>query len=173
MANFIVAVDPDNERRTRFVDSIRPLIAPVEGLTIGDCGTSDFSALWALLPDAPFSRSVDDHGVAVIWGEAIVSSGSRRQDATGLRQLWRGPATRLPPYDGFHSAVVYAPEAGLCATADLLGLFPLYYYYNTGVLLIGSSPELMRWHPSFKRELSSAGLIGLLLTNALKSARSA
>lgn len=167
MANFFVVVDPYQERRSRFVELIRQRIAPVDGLAIDDCEAEDLSALWAILPDAPLSHSADDGGMAVIWGDAIDNLTARRQNAAGLRQIWKESATPFPPYDGFYSAVVYEPKVGLCATADLLGLFPVYYYWEKEVLFISSSPELMQSHPSFKKQLSVTGLVGLLLTNGL------
>jgi asparagine synthase (glutamine-hydrolysing) len=51
--------------------------------------------------------------------------------------------------------------------ADVLGLFPVYYAARTGTLVVGSSPELFRRHPSFPSELSLEGLTSLLLTHAV------
>jgi asparagine synthase (glutamine-hydrolysing) len=50
-------------------------------------------------------------------------------------------------------------------SADLLGLFPVYYYAHQEVFLLASSPELFRHHPSFQPKFNPRGLVGLLLTN--------
>lgn len=167
MANFIVVVDPDPDRRKCFVDAVRQVIAPVDGLAIASCESASLSAVWAALPTAPLSYQVDDEGMSAIWGEAIEGPSGGRQNAAGLRQIWRQEARVPPPYDGFHSAVVYEPKIGLCITADLLGLFPVTYYWHKDILLVSSSPELMPLHPIFVKRLNVAGLVGLLLTNGL------
>jgi asparagine synthase (glutamine-hydrolysing) len=42
-------------------------------------------------------------------------------------------------------------------------MFPVYWWQSGDVLLVGSSPELFRHHPSFRFELDLAGLTGILL----------
>ena len=93
---------------------------------------------------------------------------SERIDASNLRNLWKSSPNRvLLPFDGFHALAVYHPHLGLTVTADLLGLFPIYYYTRGDVLLVGYSPELFRYHPLFKQVFNPAGLVGILLTNGL------
>ncbi|RMF38736.1 MAG: asparagine synthetase B family protein [Chloroflexi bacterium] len=166
MANFVIIVDPDTERRTRFVETIKPLLPPVDGLQTTTEATGDFCAVWASREDAPVSRVADGAGAAVIWGEAIPRESSERLDAARLRDLWReDPALhRPPPLEGFHAAVAYRPGSGVVVGADLLGLFPVYHYAAGEVLLVGSSPELFRHHPAFRAGLDLAGLVGILLT---------
>jgi asparagine synthase (glutamine-hydrolysing) len=50
------------------------------------------------------------------------------------------------------------------AGADVLGLFPVFWWASGDVLLIGSSPELFKHHPLFRFDLDLAGLTGILLT---------
>ena len=168
MANFIIVVDPDPERRSHFTRTIEPLLPPVEGLITNSCATGNFHASWAANPHAPISYATEQDGAAVIWGEAIVQSESLRIDASRLKALGRESEYKsFPPFDGFYAAVVYHPQFGITVGADILGIFPVYYYTNNDVILVGSSPELFRYHPLFKTELNPAGLVGILLTNGL------
>lgn len=168
MANFIIVIDPDAKQRNEFINTVQPLISPVDGLVTNQCSTADFCAIWAADIHAPISQTADKTGAAVIWGDAIDSAKQERIDATLLRQLWCNiPEHRPCALDGFYAAVTYSLNAGLVLGADLLGLFPVYYYAGQNILLIGSSPELFRHHPDFKTELDPAGLVGLLLTNGL------
>jgi asparagine synthase (glutamine-hydrolysing) len=168
LVNFVIVVDPDVKRRSLFIEAIEPILPPVDGLVTCTCSKEDFCAIWAAVPSAPVSYVVDNKGVAVIWGEAIRGPGSERIDATQLRYLWDNPADSLPEeFDGFFAAVVYKPKLGLIVGADILGIFPIYYYATDDVILVGSSPELFRYHPSFRMKFNPAGLVGILLTNSL------
>jgi asparagine synthase (glutamine-hydrolysing) len=83
-----------------------------------------------------------------------------------LRHLWMD--SRFPEaLDGIHIAVTYYPEKGLTAAADLLGLFPVYYYVSDEVALIGPSPRLFQFHPSFKASLNPEGLVRIFLTKCI------
>ena len=165
MANFVAIVDPDARRRTRFVETVKPLLPPVEGLQVATCTTGDFCAIWASQEQSPGSYVADEQGVAVIWGEAINRNGSERIEATRLRSLWDESGRHIPDaFDGFYAAVVYRPDKGLVVGADLLGLFPVYYYAAGEVILVGSSAELFRYHPAFRTAFNPVGLVGILLT---------
>jgi asparagine synthase (glutamine-hydrolysing) len=168
LANFLVVVDADAERRALFVRGVQPRMALVEGLQLGSCAYGDFTALWAVAPGAPVSCVADSEGSGVLLGDAIPGPGPERIDAKGLREHWQGAQEKRPePYDGFHAGVVQDREQSVIAGADLLGLFPVYYSAVGGAVLIGSSPELFRYHPAFGMEFSAEGLVGILLTNGL------
>jgi len=168
LANFVVIVDADAERRALFIRTIQPRMVLVNGLQLGSCSQGDFSSLWAAAPGAPISQVADSEGAAVLWGEAIPGPGPERIDAAGLREQWQGVMENPPEaYDGFYAGVVQDRQRGLIVGADLLGLFPVYYCAVGGGVLIGSSPELFRHHPEFRMELNPAGLVGILLTNGL------
>lgn len=168
MANFFIIVDPHSERRSHFIKKIEPLLPPVDGLTINSCTRGDFQAIWAIHPQAPISCIVEQEEAAIIWGEAIAPGQSTRLDANVLRNLWQKlPEQGLPPFDGFYAAVAYNPNYGLTVTADILGLFPIYYYVKNEVILVASSPELFRHHPLFTPQFNPHGLVGIILTNGL------
>lgn len=167
MANFVIIVDPDAEARSRYIEKIKPLLPPVEGLIINSCEVGDFSAIWAANPQAPISYKKDEEGVGIIWGDALFQRESKRVDPGTLRKLWKNPNSESPIFDGFYAAAVYHPEEGLAMGADIIGLFPVYYYQRKDVILVGSSPELFRYHPLFQAEFNPAGLVGILLTNGL------
>lgn len=168
MANFVVVVDPNPARRDQFVRTITPRLAIVSGLQPGSCCEGDCSILWAAAAGAPIRQLADARGVVVLWGEPVLGPGPQRADALTLRSHWHSPEGVPPePYDGFYAGVVFDVERGLTVGADLLGLMPVYYCTAGNVILIGSSPELFRYHPSIRMEFNPAGLIGILLTNGL------
>jgi asparagine synthase (glutamine-hydrolysing) len=168
MVNFAIVVDHDPARRLLFLKTALPDMPPVEGLITSQCSCEDFLAVWAGGQWAPISHAVNEDGAAVIWGEAIRIDGSTRVNAKQLQHLWNKPeANQSPAFDGFHAAAVYSPEKGLVVGADLLGIFPIYYYTTENTVLVASSPELFRHHPDFRTELDPTGLVGILLTNGL------
>ncbi len=167
MANFLLVVDRDADRRAAFVGAAEKRLGPFRGLEVERCGTGDFAGIWARGLRAPVSHSTHGERAAIVWGEVFRDDGARL-DACQIERLWRPPDTRLPePLDGFYAAAVYSAEAGLTVGADLLGLFPIYYYSIGDVLLVGSSPEMFRAHPLFRGELDPSGLVGILLLSHL------
>ena len=172
MANFVIVVDPDADRRSAFVARVTPHLAPVEGLAISECGIDHYRALWACDLRAPVSHTTGDVDAAVIWGEAIPGPGPERLSADQLQTSWNeqgGPSGPQPPatFDGYFAASVYHRQRGLRVGADPLGLFPVYYWHAQDVLLVGSSPELFKMHPLFRARFNAAGLVGILLTGGL------
>ncbi len=168
MANFVVTLDPDPVRRAQFVDGIVPRLSLVDGLLHSSCAVGDFRAVWASAPRAPVDCHSDQSTCAVIWGEAVPGPGPARLTAARLQALW-DPAGPDPPavFDGLYAAASYHQGSGLVIGADVLGLFPVYYWCDGEVLLAGSSPELFRYHPRFRPRFDPAGLVGILLTNGL------
>ncbi len=167
MANFIIVVDPDPDRRSRFIQIITPLLPPVEGLITNSCTIGNCHAIWAAHKSAPISWIADENGVSVIWGEAIVQGESTRLDAISLREFWQNLNPNSPIFDGFYAAFTYHPHLGLTVGADLVGVFPIYYYTHGEVALVASSSELFKYHPVFPQKFNPAGLVGILLTNGL------
>ncbi|WP_414587629.1 asparagine synthase-related protein [Scytonema sp. PCC 10023] len=168
MANFFVVVDPDHERRSQFVKKIEPLLPPVEGLVTNSCSVGNFCAVWAASSTAPISHTVEQQDAAVIWGDAMHQTKAARINADGLLNLWKDSTDNTySAFNGFYAAVTYHQHYGLKVGADLLGLFPVYYYTHGEVALVGSSPELFRYHPLFQPAFNPAGLVGILLTNGL------
>jgi len=147
------------------------MLPPVDGLNtfVQSCG--DFCAIWAAGPWTPVSCDFADESAAIIWGEAFLRSEPRQMKASDLQCSWEKQAESSVPSDGLYVAVKYSTTTGLVVGADLLGLFPVYYYAVGDVILVGSSPELFRHHPSFKAERDVSGLIGILLTNGLFNGR--
>jgi asparagine synthase (glutamine-hydrolysing) len=166
MANFIVVVDENEERRRRFIARVRPMLPPLDGLDIGDATLGPFAACWAARPAAPTSVHTGADVAAVVWGDALPREGPSVR-ASDLAGLWSDDRERTPPaFDGFYAAVRFHARQGLTVGGDVLGLFPVYYGVRRGVIVVGSSPELFRHHPLFPVELDREGLIGLLVTHA-------
>jgi len=166
LVNFILIVDANHKRRLSYLEKIEALLPPVEGLVTSSCSNEDFCAIWAAGAWTPVSYVSDSNGVAIVFGDAIKGPGSERLTANQLRHLWN--SSKLPSaLDGFHAAAVYSSKKGIIVGADLLGVFPIYHYVSDGVILVGSSPELFRYHPCFRMKFNPAGLVSILLTNGI------
>ncbi|NES74808.1 MULTISPECIES: asparagine synthase-related protein [Okeania] len=169
MANLIIIVDSDPERRTNFINKVKPLLPPFTGLVTNSCTTGNFASIWAANSQAPISHCTNNNGAAVVWGHAITHNSTEQINAESLQQKWQPGKINnaFPTFDGFYAAVVYNPEHGLIVGGDLLGFFPLYYYTDENVILIGSSPELFRYYPNFNPQFNPQGLVGLLLVGGM------
>lgn len=165
MANLLLVIDADIERRDRFTAKVETLIAPFDGLRTERCVAGELCAIWARSPRAPVDWSAAGGHASIVWGDAIRQDETTRVDARMLAELWRDPVS-AEVFDGFHLAAIYE-HGRLLAGADRLGLFPLYYWSVDDVVLVGSSPALFRHHPSFRTHLNAAGLAGILLTGHL------
>jgi asparagine synthase (glutamine-hydrolysing) len=166
MANILIVMDRDGERREKYVREAANDLAPVSGLRTGKCASGPATAIWAASENAPIEAVNDEDGGAVLWGDAIPGPDSRRWMIRELRSAWSTP--EIPePCDGFHAAVVWNKAGEISLGTDLLGVFPLYWWADEEVLLAGSSPELFAKHPRFKARFNPAGLVGILLTNGL------
>jgi asparagine synthase (glutamine-hydrolysing) len=164
VANFVALVDPDRDRRERFLEKIEPLLPLMDGLVTGRCEGNHFAALWAASPHAPVSHVADAAGAALVWGDAIPGPGPKRLDAASLRKIWGEGKGAVPAaFDGLHVALVHGHGGRMTVGADLLGIMPVYYCSRGDVLLAASSPELLRHHPACDTSFNPAGLAGILL----------
>ena len=169
MANFLIIVDPDADRRSRFIKAAQPRLAFLDGLVSGQCVSGDFAALWAAGRRAPIVQMGDDDRATIIWGAPIDVDGHAIAPAA-LAAGWREDVPQT--YDGYFAAVDYDRCEGVAIGADILGLYPLFWWQSGDVLLAASSPELFRHHPLFRIELDLAGLTGILLLMHSVSGRS-
>ena len=164
MANFFAIADPVADRRQTFMQTIGALIAPVPGLAIASCGDRDFQAIWAAHPQAPISYEIDPDGLAIVWGDATITGTATRVAAKTLKSYWQD----FPQiFNGLHAALTYDSKLGITVSADLLGIFPIYYYVDQEITLVASSPELFKYHPRYQGKFNPKGLVGILLTNGL------
>jgi len=164
MANFVLVIDSDRQRGRYFVENAATQVALVDGLVTQTCQCGDFTAIWAAAEGAPGSISKTATGAAILWGEATRNQAGDI-DAERLAQLWGDVAQSSgQAFNGFYAGAVYEPEGGLMVGADLLGTFPVYYWQDQNLLLVGSSPELFKAHPAFREEFNPVGLVGILLT---------
>lgn len=168
MANFVIIVDPDERRRSSFIDKVRLVLPLVEGLTQSSCTTGDFASAWACESRAPVTQATRDGERTVLWGDAIPGPGSERITAAELQKIWGAPNATPPAiFDGFYAGVTYSGERGLIVGADPLGIFPVYYWSAADVVLVASSPEPFRYHPLFRPRFNPEALVGILLTGRL------
>ncbi|WNZ29232.1 MAG: hypothetical protein IAX21_11505 [Candidatus Bathyarchaeota archaeon] len=168
VVNFVLLIDPNINRRTEFIKKIMPLIPPVKGLTVFTASNGDLTSIWASGSWTPVSHLNDNKGITTIWGDAINQTRYDKITADQLRKLWNTSSNAIPiAFDGFYAAFTYNQTQGLVVGTDLLGFFPIYYYATDEILLVGSSPELFRYHKCFKKEFNPIGLVGIFLTNGL------
>lgn len=162
MANVIVALDGDPVRRATFLERARARIAPMSGLEIGQREGDGWGAVWAASASAPVGVVFDGTTGTMVWGDAIDPEGRRlgaKDVARGLREDDRAS------WDGFHLAIDLPGNGRLTASVDILGLLPLYHWRSADVVLVGTSVDVFRAHPSFGADLDPTGLIGILLMN--------
>lgn len=173
MANFLVVLDPDADRRGTFLNAAAANLAPVPGLVSGRCDAGDAGVLWVAGPRAPVSIDAGPDRFAVIWGDAIPEATAERMTAARLSTLWLDGREAVPAcFDGYHAAVAYSSAGGLRVGGDIMGLFPLYYWQQGSVVLAGSSAALFPLHPAFRFEFEPAGLAGIMSTYGLVANRS-
>jgi asparagine synthase (glutamine-hydrolysing) len=166
MANWIIIKDDNEDRRKVIARDLQNVISPIDGLAVGSAGGAGWSTVWSASRAAPVNCETDDKGGAVVWGDALDEEG-KAQTAAAIRAAWSGGADGH--WDGYYSAfAVDSENDSLTVGADLLGIFPVYYWSDgKGVVIVGSSPELFRYHPLFPVVLDMKGLVGILMTHGL------
>jgi asparagine synthase (glutamine-hydrolysing) len=167
MANFLLIWDSDRSRRESSARKAQQEVAFLPRLHSGIALATHYALVWASAPHAPVgqSRSSTSQGSdCLLFGEPHDASG---QFVTGddLRQRHDADWTRPNQLNGFYSALGIHPERGVRAEADVLGVFPLYYWQGHTVVLIGTSPALFRCHPLFHGEMDPHGVAAILLTS--------
>ncbi|MEN6384982.1 MAG: asparagine synthase-related protein [Phycisphaerales bacterium] len=165
MANFLAIIDSNPERRARYIDTIKKELAPIESLAINSAAIGDFCIVWANSKNTSVSIALEQKSGAVVFGRPVSDNQKEEIGAGTLLDLWSNDEKRLNAfYNGFYAGIVYSIDKGLTAGADLLGIYPVYYWSSNNVLLAGSSPELFKYHPYFSAQLNPEGLISILLT---------
>lgn len=169
MANFVTLVDPDPARRAAFLAAAAPHLPLLPGLVTGECASHHAATVWAAGARAPVSAAATEASATVVFGDALMGDAGTRLDAPTLGALWHPadgrPLADAPVLDGFHAAVAYDARRGLRAGADVLGWFPLYWFAEGEVVIVASSPELVRHHPLCRTALDPAALAGILMLN--------
>lgn len=171
MANFLLIIDPEPVRRAAFLRATEADLAFLPGLAGGRWENDALALRWAAAPAAPVSVAAHDGGsVTFVLGEPLDDEG-RPRDAATLAGRYAADFTAAASASGFHAIVHHAPHAGLRIEADVLGLFPIYYWQSGPVLLAGSSPALFRRHPQFSTDADLHGVAALLLTSGAVGGR--
>lgn len=166
MANWLVVIDEDEDRRAAYAAKVKSIVAPIPDLNVSSHSGIGWTAVWAAAKTAPVDVDSGSGGGALVWGEARDTAGAL-QTAASIRAAWRNGA--IAQWDGFYTAAaLQEAERYLTVGADLLGIYPVYYWTDTnGKVLVGTSPELFHAHPRFTVELDITGLVGILLSNGL------
>jgi hypothetical protein len=131
-----------------------------------DCG--ELTVITARSPTAPYGEHQSPGTLSCLLGYAVDNSGCWL-DARSVFEIWNREGDGR--FGGYFAAATYSTECELTIGCDLLGFFPVYYTECNGVLMAGSSPELMTAHPSFNPQLDVTGLAGILMTNGLMGNR--
>lgn len=159
MAGFLAVRDPHEDRRRRAVSAATAALVG-RGLRTGTIAAHDVEVVWGAATDAP----VDHHASVVLLGDAMAEG--RRLSATTWRKAWSG--TDLPaPTDGVHVAIAVDADGTLTIDGDLFGLLPIVHTEADGVVLVASSPALLRAHESFRPAIDRRALAELLLVDAV------
>lgn len=176
MANFLVVLDDDALRRESFVQRTRGEISPFPGLRVEGRSGPGWDVLWAAGVQAPVSVRFDEEtssDAAFVWGTPLARDGALLE-ADAIQE--RAHEGGLAQWDGFYALACLRSgaegEPELRLAADVLGLYPVYYWQGAGVALVSSSIELIRQHPDFSARLDVHGLAGVLLSNGLLGGRS-
>lgn len=173
MANFLFVSDPDPVRRQSAAVRARERVAFAPRLRAELSLAPDYAVAWAAAPAAPIEQhcSLEPAGTdCILFGEPHDDAGhtltaadfSQRQDTA-----WNAPAD----CNGYYAALMIHPRHGLRVEADVLGVFPIYYWQRNDVLLVTTSPELFRCHPLFETEVDLHGIAALLLTSGMVGGR--
>jgi asparagine synthase (glutamine-hydrolysing) len=173
MANFLLVVDPDRDRRVQTIDRAFQQVAFLPSLRAEKAVADHYAITWAAAPQAPIERSLAQSpsgGDAILFGEPHDVTG-KRVHAEDLRGRQDAEWLRLHELNGYYAALFIHPRHGVRVEADVLGVFPLYHWARGNVLLIATSPALFRCHPEFATALDLHAVAGLLLTSGLVGGR--
>ena len=167
MAHLALVVDPDPARRAGFAAGVRKLFAELPDVVPGEATAGDLTCVWAAGPRAPIDLHRDGEQLALLVGYAVDDAG-RWLTARQLADAWLADEGDHTAQDGYHVGVAYAPERGLAAGVDPLGLFPLYHATPTdGVTLVATTPQALLAHPLVPWHVDRLGLAGVLLAHGL------
>jgi asparagine synthase (glutamine-hydrolysing) len=166
MANFLLIVDPDKGRRAAMAAAAAKDVRIFPHLSAGAFDNDVLSVLWAVSPTAPVSQHSDRGNYCQLFGEPLDERG-RPCDAAAVAERYAGDFTQPSQLSGFYASVFHGPRRGVRVEADVLGLFPIYYWHQGSVLLAGSSMELFRLHPLFSSQVNTQAIAALLLTSGL------
>jgi asparagine synthase (glutamine-hydrolysing) len=172
MANFLLICDPDASRRNAAARQARDAVAFLPRLRPGLLLAPHHAIAWAAAEDAPVARqgpAAPDRPDCLLFGEPHGDDGRTvtAADLARSAEAWDAPRE----LNGYYAAVLVHPHAGVRVEADVLGMFPIYYWQSGDVLLVGSSPGLFRCHPAFYSRPDLHGVAALLLTSGLVGGR--
>lgn len=173
MANFLFIHDPDTTRRQLAARQAHRRVAFLPHLRAELALAPTYAVTWAAAPGAPvehFSAAAPEGTDGLLFGEPHDDrGGTLSAPALAARHdlVWDLPSG----LNGYYAALMIHPRRGVRVEADVLGIFPIYYWQSGEVLLVASSPELFRSHPCFAREIDLHGVAALLLTSGLAGGR--
>ena len=169
MSNFLYIVDPDHGRRAAFVARARIELAFLPHFEVSVASTTGADFVAAVAPGAPLSHHFSDTGALHLLGDALTADNRGALDASALAH---GPDFDAPANcNGYYVAVRSDTLLGHRLEADVLGLFPVYYWWSGTVLLAGSSPACFRHHPLFNWTVDLHAVAALLLTSSMVEGR--
>ncbi len=161
MPTLALLYDPDPDRRSEAIRRI--------GIEPGMHGYDVPSAQWSHGPwqflcrtnqAMPVQMADRPDGGAFIVGHLLDRS----------LKSWRPEDSVVDPIGGFGAYLqVDKPSMALKATADVLGVFPLYYAYGKDWFMVTTIPWLFRCHPDFQPSWDLEGVASVLTTMHLVS----
>ena len=166
MANLIGVVGSTLESRRQFVASLEQDLKTFPWLERGGTAFGDGEIAWAVPPAAPVAVSTSGEGrTTAVLGSLYRNRTDGVDDAEWIeQQIQGGNPAAVSGQNGYYLAATADPSGEVRVGADLLGLFPVYYYSTPDVLLFSTSPGLFHLFPEVHAEMSIPGLVGILLT---------
>jgi asparagine synthase (glutamine-hydrolysing) len=165
MANLVGIVSDSQEERRDFISRVRGELRLFDWLRAGEKEFNHASVAWACHPSAPISSAARDGWEALVLGTFDENDGAGLSDAERVLQL-RERRGRLgfSGLNGYYLAAMFDPEGRVLLATDLLGLFPLYYYSASRVLVFSTTPSVFHSFRGFSPKISPEGLSGVLMT---------
>jgi asparagine synthase (glutamine-hydrolysing) len=131
----------------------------------------DWALAWSVSRGAPLDVQSDRERAALLVGDAWLPGVSNRVRAPSLAALWREPGCARA-LDGFHLGICRYEDGLIVVGADLLGLFPVYWWQAPGGgTVVASSTAVVARHPGYRHGIDVEGLAGLLLAGSTLDGR--
>lgn len=162
MAILVGIVDADPERRGRFVRDAQARLDDYEDLANRRWDHGDLTLLAAVAESTPLHQTDEKDTWTWVLGDVYADDGDDPSRFLRRRVEESGPL-ETHGQGGYYLACTVEASGRVTLGTDILGLFPLYYWSSTEVLLFSTLPGLVHLHPGYRKRLSAEGLAGILL----------
>ncbi|MEX0669558.1 MAG: asparagine synthase-related protein, partial [Pirellulales bacterium] len=174
MADFVLVIEADPDRRREFLAEAQVAVARQAGLVVGMAEAGALAVAWARGPRSPHDIETADDRLELLLGYALAETGPRIT-AAHLATPRSAPMQEPRALDGYFVGIAWDDDRGLAVSGDPFGLFPIYHAAGRGMgharpLVVASTPALAARFCGSRSEPAAfdpTGLAGILLTNGL------